>query len=386
MKSARQWVLTSAALALTFGASAAFAQVKIGVTLSATGPAASLGIPEKNTIALLPKEIGGKSVEYIVLDDATDTSRAVQNTRKLIDEDHVDAIIGSTVTPNSLAMLDAASQSKTPMISMAASASIIAPMDARRAWAFKTPQNDSLMADAIAGYMEKHGVKTVGFIGFADAYGDGWYSVFSTAAAAHKLKIVANERYNRTDTSVTGQVLKTMSANPDAALIAGAGTPAALPARTLKERGYKGKVYQTHGVANNDFLRVCGADCNGELLPAGPILVAEQLPDSNPVKKSALAYKNAYEKAYGAGSLSTFGGHAWDADQMLQRAIPEALKKAQPGTQAFRVALRDALENLKNLPLSHGIMNTTPADHNGFDDRARVMVQIVDGKWKLQND
>jgi len=382
----RQWLGTSVALALTLGAGSAFAQVKIGVILSATGPAASLGIPEKNTIALLPREIGGKSVEYIVLDDGTDTSRAVQDTRKLIDEDHVDAIIGSTVTPNSLAMLDPASQARTPMISMAASAAIIAPMDEKRAWAFKTPQNDSLMAHAIADYMEKHGVKTVGFIGFADAYGDGWSNVFTAAAAAHKLKIVANERYNRTDTSVTGQVLKTMSANPDAVLIAGAGTPAALPARTLKERGYKGRVYQTHGVANNDFLRVCGADCNGELLPAGPILVADQLPDSNPVKASALAYKNAYEKAYGVGTLSTFGGHAWDADQMLQRAIPEALKKGQPGTEAFRVALREALENIKGLPLSHGIMNTTPTDHNGFDNRARVMVQIVDGKWKLQND
>jgi branched-chain amino acid transport system substrate-binding protein len=386
MKKTGQWVRTAIALALVCGASAAMAQVKIGVTVSTTGPAASLGIPEKNTIALLPQEIGGKSVQYIVLDDASDTSKAVQNTHKLIDEDHVDAIIGSTVTPNSLAMLDVVSEGKTPMISLAASAAIIAPMDAKREWAFKTPQNDSLMADAIAGYMEKHGVKTVGFIGFADAYGDGWSSVFTAAAAAHKLKIVANERYNRTDTSVTGQVLKTMSANPDAVLIAGAGTPAALPAKALKERGYKGKVYQTHGVANNDFLRVCGKDCDGELLPAGPILVAEQLPDSNPVKKSALAYKSAYEKAYGVGSISTFGGHAWDAGHMLEEAIPEALKKAQPGTEAFREALRSSLENLKDLPLAHGVMNTTPTDHNGFDDRARVMVQIVDGKWKVQND
>ncbi|MDR5855891.1 ABC transporter substrate-binding protein [Caballeronia sp. LZ050] len=390
MKTKKAWVRRGAVLAVAgsamFAASAAFAQVKIGVTLSATGPAASLGIPEKNTVALLPKEIGGKSVDYIVLDDGTDTSRAVQNTRKLIDEDHVDAIIGSTVTPNSLAMIDPASSARTPMISMAASASIIAPMDAKKAWVFKTPQNDALMADAIASHMEKHGVKTVGFIGFADAYGDGWYSVFNTAAAAHKLKIVTNERYNRPDTSVTGQVLKTMGANPDAVLIAGAGTPAALPAKTLKERGFKGKVYQTHGVANNDFLRVCGKDCDGEILPAGPVLVTEQLPDSNPVKKSSAADTPAEEPADGAGSLSTFGGHAWDAGQMLARAIPEALKKGQPGTPEFREALRAALENLKDLPVSHGIMNTTPTDHNGFDDRARVMVQIVDGKWKLLND
>jgi branched-chain amino acid transport system substrate-binding protein len=386
MKKTRQWVRTAIALALVCSASAAVAQVKIGVTLSTTGPAASLGIPEKNTIALLPQEMGGKSVQYIVLDDASDTSKAVQNTHKLIDEDHVDAIIGSTVTPNSLAMLDVISEGKTPMISLAASAAIIAPMDAKREWAFKTPQNDSLMADAIAGYMEKQGVKTVGFIGFADAYGENWYNVFSAAAAAHHLKLVANERFNRTDASVTGQVLKTIAANPDAVLIAGSGTPAALPAKTLKERGYKGKIYQTHGVANNDFLRVCGKDCEGELLPAGPILVADQLPDSNPVKQSSEAYKNAYEKAYGVGSVATFGGHAWDAGQMLQRAIPEALKKGQPGTPAFREALRDALANIKELPLAHGIMNTTATDHNGLDKRARVIVEIVDGKWKLQDE
>ncbi|MEK6422825.1 MAG: ABC transporter substrate-binding protein [Burkholderia gladioli] len=374
------------AVSLACGVTAAAAQVKVGVSVSATGPGASLGIPEKNTVALLPKTIGGQTISYIVLDDASDSSRAVQNTRKLIDEDHVDAVVGSTITPNSLAMIDVAAQGRTPMISLAASAQIISPMDAKRTWVFKTPQNDRLMADAIASYMAKHGVKTVGFIGFADAYGDGWSNVFTAAAAANGIRIVANERYNRPDTSVTGQVLKLLAARPDAVLIAGAGTPAALPARTLKERGYAGKVYQTHGVANNDFLRVCGKDCDGELLPAGPVLVADQLPDSNPVKTPALAYKAAYEAAYGAGSLSTFGGHMWDAGLMLQRAIPEALKAGKPGTPAFRDALRAALENLRNLPASHGVFNTTPADHNGFDARARVMVQIVDGKWKLQAD
>ncbi|OXJ41106.1 branched-chain amino acid ABC transporter substrate-binding protein [Burkholderia sp. HI2714] len=379
-----RWMEAVLAAGLVCAAATASAQVKIGVTLSATGPAASLGIPEKNTIALLPKEIAGKSVQYIVLDDASDTSRAVQNVRKLIDEDHVDAIIGSSVTPNSLAMLDPVSQGKTPTISLAASAQIISPMDAKRAWMFKVPQNDQLMADAIAGYMAKHGVKTVGFIGFADAYGDSWYNTFNGAAAKNGLKVVSNERYNRTDASVMGQVLKLMGSNPDAVLIAGSGTPAALPAKTLKERGYKGKVYQTHGVANNDFLRVCGKDCEGEILPAGPVLVTDQLPDSNPVKKPALGYKAAYEKAYGAGSLATFGGHAWDAGLLLQRAIPEALKKGQPGTEAFREALRASIENVKDLPVSHGVINMTPTDHNGFDTRARVMVQIVDGKWKLQ--
>jgi branched-chain amino acid transport system substrate-binding protein len=379
----KQWVRSGVAVAMMCAGGSAFAQVKIGVVLSTTGPAASLGIPEKNTVALLPKDIGGKSVQYIVLDDGSDTGKAVQDVHKLIDEDHVDVIIGSTVTPNSLAMLDPTSAGKTPMISLAASAKIVEPMDDKRKWAFKVPQNDSLMANAIADYMAKHGVKTVGFIGFSDAYGESWSAEFNKAAAGDHLKVVANEKYNRTDASVTGQVLKLMSANPDAILIAGSGTPAALPAKELKERGYKGKVYQTHGVANNDFLRVCGKDCEGEILPAGPILVVDQLPSSNPVKQSATAYKNAYEKVYGVGTVSTFGGHAWDAGQLLERAIPEALKKAQPGTEAFRSALRDALESTKELAVSHGIINMSPANHNGLDQRARVMVQITDGKWKV---
>ncbi|WP_277187383.1 ABC transporter substrate-binding protein [Caballeronia sp. BR00000012568055] len=360
-----------------------FADVKIGVTVSATGPAASLGIPEKNTIALLPKEVAGQKIEYIVLDDATDSTQAVKNARKLTSEDKVDALVGSTVVPNSLAMIDIAAETHTPMISMAAAASIVEPMDAKRAWVFKTPQNDILMATAIAQHMSNHGVKTVAFIGFSDAYGESWFKEFTKAADLAKIKVVANERFARNDASVTGQVLKMMSQNPDAVLIAGAGTPAALPQKTLKERGYKGKLYQTHGVANNDFLRVCGKDCDGTFLPSGPLLVADQLPDSNPVKQAALTYKKAYEGAYGAGSISTFGGHAWDTGLILQRAIPIALKKGQPGTPAFREALRQAIEETKNLPASHGIFNMSANDHSGLDQRARVMVEIVGGKWKL---
>jgi len=378
-----------AAVSISF--SAAFsnpvlADVKIGVTVSATGPAASLGIPEKNTVALLPKEIAGQKVEYIVLDDATDSTQAVKNARRLTSEDHVDALVGSTVVPNSLAMIDIASETHTPMISMAAAASIVEPMDSKRAWVFKTPQNDILMATAIAQHMSNHGVKTVAFIGFSDAYGESWFKEFSKAADLAKLKIVANERFARNDASVTGQALKMMSQNADAVLIAGAGTPAALPQKTLKERGYKGKIYETHGVANNDFLRVCGKDCEGTFLPAGPLLVAEQLPDSNPVKQAALTYKKAYEGAYGAGSVSTFGGHAWDAGLILQRAIPVALKKGEPGTPAFRDALRAAIEETKNLPASHGIFNMSSNDHSGLDQRARVMVEIVGGKWKLSGN
>jgi ABC-type branched-subunit amino acid transport system substrate-binding protein len=184
------------------------------------------------------------------------------------------------------------------------------------------------MADAVAVHMRANGVRTMGFIGFADAYGDSWLAEMKRSAQTAGIRIVAEEKYNRNDPSVTGQVLKILAAQPDAVLIAGAGTPAATPHKEFVSRAYKGKIYQTHGVANADFLRVVGADGNGAVLPAGPMLVYEQLPDSNPVKKSAAEYVNTYEAKYGAGSRTTFGGHAWDAYALLQRAIPEALKRA----------------------------------------------------------
>jgi branched-chain amino acid transport system substrate-binding protein len=378
-------LLKPAVLAVSLLAAAlAHADINVGVTLSATGPAASLGIPEKNTITLMPKTIAGQKINYIVLDDASDTTAAVNNTRKLIAESKVDIILGSTVTPNSLAMIDVVAEAKTPMISIAASARIVEPVDDKKRWVFKTPQNDIMMSLAIAEHMEAAGVKTVGFIGFSDAYGEGWFQEFTKAAELKKLKIVASERYGRSDTSVTGQVLKLVSARPDAVLIAGSGTPAALPQTTLKERGYKGRIYQTHGVANADFLRVGGKDVEGTLLPAGPVLVADQLPDSNPVKKSALAYVKAYEDAYGKDSVSTFGAHAWDAGLLMTAAIPVALKSAQPGTPEFRAALRDALEQVKDLSGAHGVFNMSPTDHLGLDQRARVMVKIENGTWKYQ--
>ena len=363
---------------------AAWADVNVGVTVSATGPAASLGIPERNTIALMPREIAGQKINYIVLDDASDTTAAVTNTRKLISENKVDIVLGSTTTPNSLAMIDAVTESKTPMISMAASASIVEPVDAKKRWVFKTPQNDIMMALAIAEHMAASGVKTAAYIGFSDAYGEGWAREFSKALELKKIQLVANERFSRTDTSVTGQVLKIMGAKPDAVLVGGSGTPAALPQKALKERGYAGKYYQTHGVANADFLRVGGKDVEGTLLPAGPVLVAAQLPASNPVRKSALEYIDAYEKAHGKGSVSTFGGHAWDAGLLLKAAVPVALNKAQTGTPEFRAALRDALEGTKNVAGAHGVFNMSPTDHLGLDQRARVMVKIENGTWKYQ--
>lgn len=377
------------ALAATLGAALLMvtglvaAEVNVGVTLSATGPAASLGIPEKNTFEILPTTIAGEKINWIVLDDASDTTKAVTNARKLLSENKVDVVVGSTTTPNSLAMIDAVSEAETPMISMAASARIVDPANPKTKWIFKTPQNDALMADAIAVHMKANGVKSMAYIGFADAYGDGWLGEMKRSAQTAGINIVAEEKYNRNDASVTGQVLKIVAANPDAVLIGAAGTPGATPQKELAARGYKGKIYQTHGVANPDFLRVVGKDGNGTLLPIGPMLVYEQLPDANPIKKVAADYITKYEAKYGKDSRTTFGGHAWDSYMLLAKAIPEALKKAKPGTKEFRAALRDALES-SNVVATHGVYVMSPNDHNGLDNRARVMVKIDNGKWVLQ--
>ena len=373
--------LTALAVGLSFAATAA-AQINVGVTLSATGPAASLGIPEKNTVEMLPTTIAGQKINWIVLDDASDTTRAVTNTRKLIAEDKVDLIIGSTVTPNSLAMIDVVADAETPMISVAASARIVDPTNPKTKWVFKTPQNDALMADAIAVSMKANGVKTMGYIGFNDAYGDGWLAEIKRSVQTAGIKVVAEEKYNRSDATVTGQVLKLVAANPDAILIGASGTPGATPQKELVARGYKGKVYQTHGVANPDFLRVVGKDGNGTLLPIGPMLVYEQLPDSNAVKKVSAEYITAYEAKYGKDSRTTFGGHIYDAWLLFSKAAPEALKKAKPGTKEFRAALRDALE-ASNVVGTHGVFVMNAQEHNGLDNRARVMIRIENGQWVL---
>ncbi len=369
-------------LVLALGCSLALAQVKVGVTVSATGPAASLGVPEKNTVDLLPREIAGQKIEYLVLDDASDTTNAVNNTRKFITEHQIDMVMGSTVSPNALAMIDVVAEAKVPMIAFAASEKIVSPVDDKRRWVFKTAQNDRMMAEAIVEHMAANGVKTVGFIGFSDAYGEGWFENFKAALDAAGLSLVVNERYNRTDTSVTGQVLKIVGAKPDAVLIAGSGTPAALPQKTLKERGYAGKIYQTHGVVNPDFLRVCGRDCEGTFLPSSPVVVAPQLPDSHPAKAAGVEYFQLYESKYGKGSVTQFGSYVWDAGKLLAAALPEALAKAKPGTPEFRAALRDAIEHLKEVPAANGVYTMSPTDHLGLDHRARVMLRIESGQWK----
>jgi branched-chain amino acid transport system substrate-binding protein len=371
----------AAGVALSCLAAAAHAQLKVGIDLSSTGPAAAIGITSKNAMLMWPKTIAGQNAEYIILDDGSDPGAAVRNIRKLVSEDHVDVIVGPNITPAAMAALDPVAESGTPMITLIGSASVVEPQEGKKVWAFKMAQTDRAMADVMTRYMANHGVKTVGFIGFADSYGDSWLSEFGKFAELRHIRIVASERFNRTDASVTGQVLKLMSAKPDAVLIAGAGTPTVLPQRTLVERGYKGAIYQTHGIATPEFIKLGGKDVEGTLFPTQPVVVARSLPADHPSKRAALAFADAYEAQYGKGSVTQFAGDAAGVYPRLQDAVARALKTAKPGTKEFRAALRAELEHAHELVVPNGVVNTSATDHVGLDQRASVMGIVKNGAF-----
>jgi branched-chain amino acid transport system substrate-binding protein len=375
-------IRTAVLLCLLALSTAVTAQVRVGLMVSATGPTTAIGIPQKNTGDLLPKKIGDATVEYIQYDDGGDTTRAVQNVKKLLQEHRVDAIIGPSTTPNALAMLDFIAEGKVPLLATVGTSAVVEPLDAKKRWVFKTTQNDDLIAAALIKHMVRTGVKTYGFIGFKDPYGENWYRVFAPMAEKAGIQLVATEYYQRTDASVTGQVLKLVLARPEAMLIAGVGGPAVLPQWTLRDQGYKGTIYQTHGVATDDFIRLGKDRVEGTILAAGPMLVIDEIPDANPVKKVATAYIGAYEKQFGQ-KPATFGANTWDSGLILQRAIPVALRKAKPGSEAFRVALRDAIEQEREIVGCQGVFNMSPTNHNGMDERARVLVTVKDGRFRL---
>ncbi len=365
--------------ALLLAAGLAHAEVTVGVSISSTGPSASLGIPQKNTMPFLPETIGGEKIRYILMDDASDPTQGTKVARRFVTEDKVDIILGSSSVAPSIAISEVADESQTVQLAF----SPIELKPGRGAWTYRLAQPVKLMADAVATRAQANGVKSIAFIGFADAYGETWLKEFTSAALAKGIRILATERYARSDTSVTAQVLKMMAAKPDAMLIAGAGTGAALPHTTLRERGYTGPVYHTHGAATRDLIRIGGKAVNGAILPAGPVIVAEQLPADSEPRKPGLDYVNRYEKQYGPETRTQFGAHPYDAGLVLQRIVPVALKHAKPGTPEFRKALRDALESERDIVVSHGVLNYTAQDHFGFDNRGRVMLTIDNGNWKL---
>jgi branched-chain amino acid transport system substrate-binding protein len=372
-------LLAAAHVAMLALPQAALAEVKVGVSIAATGSASALGVPARNTFTeLFPTEIAGEKITVILLDDASDPGKATTNARRLVTEDKVDVLVGSSITPSSLAIAGVALEAGVPHFTQ----SPIKLPPERGKWTFMMPQDVLLVAKANFDHMKANNVKTVGFIGFSDSWGDLWMQAFKTLAEPMGMKMVAEERYARADTSVAGQALKLIAAKPDAILVAASGAGAALPQIALRERGFKGTIYQTHGAVSKVFIQLAGKAAEGAILPSGPLVVAPLLPPS-PQTTAALEHYKAYEAKYGAGSITQFSGHAFDVGQILKRVVPVALKSAKPGTQEFRNALLAAIESEKEIAASHGVYNFTPTDHAGLDERGRVLLTVKDGDWAL---
>lgn len=371
----------TAALAIA-AAFPAQADINIGAILPLTGATSALGIPSNNGFKLWPAEIAGEKVNVIILDDATDPTTATRNARRLVTEEKVDMLVGSVATPSALAIVDVALETRTPQLALSP-----VPVPAGRdTWTFRLAHSSTVMANAALAHMAKQGIKTLGFLGYTDAYGETWLKDMQELADAHGIKLVATERFQRTDTSVTGQTLKLLAAKPDAILVVASGSGAAMPHRALVERGYKGKIYQTHAAASRDLIRVGGKAVEGAYVLSGPAVIAEQLPASHPSKAAASDFVQNYEQTFGAGTRNQFSAHVYDILLLLQQAVPEALKQAEPGTPAFRAALRDALENLPAIPVSQGVIDFTGSDHWGFTPESPVVMKIVDGDWVLETD
>ena len=373
-----------AAISLLLTSFSVWADINVGVILSLTGPGASLGIPEEQMIKLWPAELGGQKAKFIIMNDNSDTSTAAKSTMRLIAEEKVDLIIGSSTTPTSLAVVEAAGNEKVPVISLAGGGAIVMPQDGVRKWAFKLSPTESISTNRVLDNMVKDKLKTIATIGVANSYGDGFLKVVETLAPTKGIKLLTTEKYNANDQSVTSQVLKVMSTNPDAVYILSLGTPGALPHIELIQKGYKGRIYQTQGVANVDFLRVGGKALDGSFITVAPVLVGDQLPDSSPIKKIAVDFLKKSDAAVGIQNRSLFGATAWDALLIADQAARNALKSNKPGTLEFRTAIRDNIEQLKNFVGTEGVYTMSPQDHNGVDERSQVMIRIENGKWVYQ--
>lgn len=364
------------AFALTAGFTPAKADITIGISLAITGPAAALGVPARNMVDLLPKEIGGQKVRVILLDDGGDPSRATTNARRFVTDEKADIIMGSSITPSSTAVALVALETGTPHIALAP---VALPPDKLK-MTFITLQMPPLLSGIKFAHMAKGGARNIGMIGFSDSWGDLWVGMFKKFGEPLGMKLIADERYGRADTSVTGQVLKLLAQKPDAILIAASGTGAALPQRTLRERGYKGPIYQTAGAVSLDFIRIAGKAAEGVFASTSPAMFPELNADPG-MKVEGGKFVTMYEGKYGPNTRNQFAPNVYDAWKVIERAIPVALKNAKPGTPEFKAGIVKALETEKEIVGANGVYNFTATDHFGLDKRAVILVSIKDGKW-----
>jgi branched-chain amino acid transport system substrate-binding protein len=369
------WALGCLAVA---AAQLAHADINIGVSMPLTGPAASLGIPARNALALWPQQISGEKVVLHLLDDAGDPNTATKNARRFV-EDKMDAIVGSAVTPASLAIAQVAREMKIPQLAPSPTET----PEGGDTWTFRSVMHANFFTEGLVEHMKRNAVKSVAFLGLSDGYGEVYLNAMNKQAPQAGLKVVAVERFTRADTSVAAQALKVVAARPDAVIVVASGGGAALPQKALIERGYKGKVYHTAASVSADFLRLAGKDADGALVSSGPEQLPEAMAASHPGRPAATAFVEQYEKQHGLGTRTQFGANVYDLGLVMQKVVPVAMKKAKPGTTEFRAALKEALETSEGVPVTKGVIKYTPTNHWGHGPDARVIITPQNGQWTL---
>jgi branched-chain amino acid transport system substrate-binding protein len=353
--------------------------IKIGAVLDVTGAGASLGGPERNTLQMLTEQvnaqggINGRRIELTVLDNQSKEDEAAKAITRLINETKVDIVLGATRTGTSLAMVPTAEQAKMPMISLAANRKIV---DGSK-WVFKTAQNDSVVVEKLIAYMAKKGWKTIGLMRDASAFGEGVADLINQTGSSQGVKVVEETRFAPDATSFDEQLLPLREARADVNLIWGIPPAAGLATKRYRELRVTTPLLQSHGVGNQAFLEAAGPAADGVVFPIGRLLVADQLPDSDPQKQVLNQFVESYRAKFG-NPPSTFAGHAWDGFSLAVDAFKAV------GTDKQKV--RDHLEGRTGFVGISGVFNFTGDDHSGLDPKALVMVEVKDGKWTLAPD
>jgi branched-chain amino acid transport system substrate-binding protein len=360
------WCL--AVIASGWLAGPARAEIVVGVSLSLSGPAAAIGLAQRRVVDHLPRRVAGQSVRYEVRDDGSDPARAAANAVSLVEQAGADAVIGSTTVAGTLAMLPALAARGVVLMSPAA---VGLPADDNGRWLFRTVADTGVMANAVMAHMQAHGVRRAAFFGAGNAFAARWGDWFETLALLRHIDRVAVESSD--PDGLAARVARVVDLQPEAVLVAAAGSRAVAVVRALRDAGYTGRLYLTHAVAIHAFLDACEATCEGVFVSAGPGRVAGRSTEASVV---------ALAGALGGRGLSQFEAGLWDAGQLLAAAVPSALAKGGPGSSAFRHALRGGVERLPAQAGANGVYRFSQTDHAGLDQRAAVMLEVAAGAWR----
>jgi len=364
---------------LMAGAVFAAPPVKIGALFSVTGPASPLGEPERNTAVMMVDEINkaggikGSKLELIVYDTQGDATKAVQAVNKLIKDDKVVAIIGPSTTGDSMAIIPVVEKSKIPLVSCAAGIKITDPV---KKWVFKTAQNDVLAVMRIYKNLQKQKISRVAILTVSDGFGSSGREQLKLQAKEFDISIISDETYGPKDTDMTVQLAKIRNSAAQAIICWGTNPGPALVARNARQLGIKLPLYMSHGVSSKKFIDLAGEAAEGIMLPSGKVIVADQLPNSDPQKKTLLNYVNKYRANYKVEG-DHFGGHAYDAIMLIKNAMEKG---------GFSpAAIRDQLERTKKFAGIGGTFSFSAQDHAGLTSDAFVLVKVEKGDWKLIN-